>query len=174
LDIRPEAPAELLKSAADTALPRARDKGITITVEAAGDLPRVAADSRRLARALDNLLDNAITYTDRGGRITLAAMAADHGVTLSVTDTGQGIGPEDLPHVFERFFRVAGQSRGGGTGLGLAIVREIVIAHGGSVSCDSTPGSGSVFRVELPIWSGHEPGPDGAGVSSELATKISS
>jgi signal transduction histidine kinase len=69
-----------------------------------------------------------------------------------VADTGQGIAPEHLPHVFERFFRVPGHSRGGGTGLGLAIAREIVIAHGGTITCDSRPGAGTVFRLTLPVW----------------------
>src|SRR5262249_56949144 len=71
-------------------------------------------------------------------------------VWLSVADTGVGIPPESLPHVFERFFRVPGQSKEGGTGLGLAIVREVVAAHGGEVTCESAPGRGTVFRLTLP------------------------
>src|SRR5262249_34937991 len=73
------------------------------------------------------------------------------GVTLSVTDTGVGIAPEHLPHVFEKFFRVPGQSRGSGTGLGLAIVQEITTAHGGSITCESLPGVGTTFRLTLPL-----------------------
>jgi signal transduction histidine kinase len=156
LDIRPEAPASLLQAAADAVRPRALDKGITVTVEAAPDLPPVAADARRLGLALDNLLDNAVTYTERGGRIAVGAEVLDDSVVMSVSDTGQGIPHEYLPHVFDRFFRVPGQSRGG-TGLGLAIVREIATAHGGSVSCQSTPGAGSVFRLTLPVWKNDPP-----------------
>ena len=76
-----------------------------------------------------------------------AAMAR---VARAVADTGVGIPAEFLPHVFEKFFRVPGQSRGSGTGLGLAIVHEIVTAHGGSMTCESTPGAGTVFRMRLP------------------------
>jgi signal transduction histidine kinase len=107
-------------------------------------------DVARLGHALQNLLDNALTYTDRGGRVTLAASADGDSVTLSVADTGCGIPPEHLPHVFEKFFRVPGQSRGSGTGLGLAIVNEIVTAHGGAVTCESKPGTGTLFRLVLP------------------------
>ena len=71
-------------------------------------------------------------------------------MVLSVADTGAGIPPEHLPHVFERFFRVPGRAAASGTGLGLAIVREIVTAHGGSVTCESRPGEGTVFRITLP------------------------
>ena len=100
-----------------------------------------------------NLIDNAVTYTDRGGRITLAASSSGDVVTLSVADTGVGIPPECTPHVFDKFFRVPGQPRGSGTGLGLPIVREIVTAHGGTIRCDSHQGNGTVFRLTLPVWS---------------------
>src|SRR5205814_1177288 len=96
-------------------------------------------------------LDNALTYTDRGGRITLKAAPSTEGVALSVADTGSGIPPEHLPHVFEKFFRVPGESHGSGTGLGLAIVNEIVAAHGGTITCESEPGAGTLFRLTLPI-----------------------
>jgi signal transduction histidine kinase len=152
LDVRPESPAELLQTAAEVIRPRAVDKGLTMVVDADQDLPLVAADSQRLGYALNNLLDNAVTYTDRGGKITLSANAAGEQVTLAIADNGVGIPSEHLPRVFDRFFRVPGQSRGGGTGLGLALVREIVSAHGGSVSCESSPGKGSVFRLTLPVW----------------------
>jgi signal transduction histidine kinase/HAMP domain-containing protein len=154
LNIQPEAPADLLRTAADAIRPRAQDKGITLTVQAPADLPPVAVDPLRLGHALGNLLDNALTYTDRGGRIELSAAAVDGDITLTVADTGVGIPPEHLPHVFERFYRIPGHSRHGGTGLGLALVREIVTAHGGSVTCESQPGAGAVFHVTLPAWQG--------------------
>ncbi len=146
----PEAPGALLRAAAEAIRPRADDKGIAVAVEAADDLPPVAVDAERLGHALRNLLDNALAHTERGGRITLGAARADGAVVLSVTDTGVGIPPEHLPHLFERFSRVPGQSQEGGTGLGLAIVREIVTAHGGDISCESRPGAGATFRITLP------------------------
>src|SRR5262249_38916483 len=122
LDLRPARPADLLRAAAETVRPRAEDKGVAVAVEADDGLPPVGVDGPRLGPALDNLLANAVTYTDRGGRIALTAAADGDAVVLEIRDTGVGIPPEHLPHVFERFFRVPGQSSGSGTGLGLAIV----------------------------------------------------
>jgi signal transduction histidine kinase len=149
LDLRPEEPRKLLEATAESARPRATDKDITLLVEAPDDLPLVAVDARLLGHVLGNLLDNALAYTDRGGRITLSATAEGGTVTLAVADTGRGIPPEHLPHLFEKFSRIPGQSQGSGTGLGLAIAREIVQAHGGDISCTSKLGEGSEFRVQL-------------------------
>ncbi len=154
LEFRPEPPDGLLQAAAEAARARANDKGVEIVLDVPKGLPAVAADATRLGNALGNLLDNALTYTDRGGRITLSARATADGVTLSVADTGVGIPPAYLPHVFEKFFRVPGQSRGSGTGLGLAIAHEIVIAHGGTITCESQPDAGTVFRLTLPLAAG--------------------
>jgi signal transduction histidine kinase len=154
LDFQPEQPAALLQEAADAIRPRADDKGVSVRVEAASDLPPVTVDRRRLSHALGNLLDNALKYTERGGRITLTASADGDHVLVTVADTGVGIPPENLPHIFEKFYRIPGQSVDGGTGLGLAIVREIMTAHGGSITCDSQPGAGAVFRLTLPIGKG--------------------
>ena len=150
LEVRPETPEALLGAAADSVRPRAQDKGVEVVLDLPPGLPAVAADPPRIGTALRNLLDNALTYTDAGGRITLSAAPGPDAVVLTVTDTGVGIAPEHLPHVFDKFFRVPGQSRGGGTGLGLAIVREIVTAHGGTVTCDSRPNEGTTFRITLP------------------------
>jgi len=152
VNLRPVAPHDLIQAVADACRPRAEDKGIELAIDVPPDLPEVSADAARLRHALENLLDNAITYTERGGRITLAATPLDDHVALIVTDTGIGIPAEHLCHIFERFFRVPGQSRGTGTGLGLAIAREIVTAHGGSITCESRPGTGTVFRITLPVW----------------------
>jgi two-component system, NtrC family, sensor histidine kinase KinB len=166
LSLQPEAPAGLLQAAADAICPRAADKGIEVIVEASEALPAVAADAQRLRHALDNLLDNAVTYTAQGGHITLKATADGPHMLLTVADSGVGIPPEYLPRVFDRFFRVPGQSVEGGTGLGLAIVRETVEAHGGSIICESQPGAGTVFRMKLPLWTGQSgstsAAPDGA------------
>jgi len=174
LDLRAESPSELLQAAADVVRPRALDKRLAIHVEAAADLPLVAADAQRLAFALNNLLDNAVTYTDRGGKITLSATVAGDTLTLTVADTGVGISPEYLPYIFDRFFRVPGQSRGSGTGLGLALVREIIAAHGGTVTCESRLGEGTVFRLTLPVWketlAGPGPGPTAAVTHQPLVS----
>jgi two-component system, NtrC family, sensor histidine kinase KinB len=151
LDVLPQRPADLLRAAAESIRARAADQGVEILSNCPPGLPDVAADANRLGHALRNLLDNALTYTSRGGRITLEASCEGNGVTLSVADTGIGIPTDQLPHVFEKFFRVPGQTRGTGTGLGLAIVQEIVTAHGGTIDCESTPGVGTVFRMNLPV-----------------------
>jgi NtrC-family two-component system sensor histidine kinase KinB len=151
VDLRPEAPADLLEAAAAEVRPRAEDHGLSLVVEVAPDLPPVRADAKRLGHALNNLLDNAVAYTDRGGRITLSAARTAGGVMLSISDTGHGIPPEYLDRVFDRFFRVPGQSEGTGTGLGLAIVHEIVVAHGGGITCESAVGRGTTFRIVLPV-----------------------
>jgi signal transduction histidine kinase/HAMP domain-containing protein len=150
----PESPGPLLRAAADTIKPRADDKQVALAVEAPDDLPPVAVDAERLGHALANLLDNALAHTQRGGRITLGAARSGGAVVLSVADTGSGIPPEHLPHLFQRFYRVPGPSQEAGTGLGLAIVREIVTAHGGSITCESRPGEGATFRIMLPLAEG--------------------
>lgn len=160
LNIRPEAPALLLQTAAETIGPRAEDKGVEIALDVPPDLPAVAVDAVRIGTALRNLLDNALTYTEAGGRITLAATADTDAVTITVADTGTGIAAENIPHIFEKFFRIPGQSRGSGTGLGLAIVHEIVVGHGGTITCTSQPGEGTTFRMELPT-AASLPGPAG-------------
>jgi signal transduction histidine kinase len=154
LNLSAVTPQSLLSAAAEAALPRARDKHVTLTVEDASSLPAVAADATRLGHALGNLIDNALTYTEQGGRITLSGRQTPGGVELSVADTGVGIPPEHLAQVFDKFFRVPGRSRGQGTGLGLAIVQEIVTAHHGHVHAESEPGHGTVFRITLPAWDG--------------------
>jgi PAS domain S-box-containing protein len=151
LDLRPTDPAILLRAAADDAASRADDKRVEIAVEDALELPAVVVDPVRFGRALNNLLDNAVTYTEPGGKVTLSASATDDGrVRLTVSDTGIGIPPEYLPHIFDRFFRVPGRDGTPGTGLGLAIVREIVVAHRGDIDCASKPGLGTTFHITLP------------------------
>lgn len=98
-------------------------------------------------------MSNAIKYTPDGGEIKLAARAADGGVELTISDNGIGIPAEDLPHLFERFYRVekSRTSETGGTGLGLAIAKEIVDAHGGSISISSSLGEGTAVTIYLPL-----------------------
>jgi signal transduction histidine kinase len=155
LQVGPAPPASLLRNAADAVAARAQDRRITLDVKEADSLPPVAVDSMRLHLALLNLLDNALTYTEPGGKITLSAEQMDEGhVRLSVADTGVGIASEHLPHVFEKFFRVPENTQPTGTGLGLAIVKEIIAAHSGQVACVSELGKGTTFHLTLPIWKG--------------------
>jgi two-component system, OmpR family, sensor histidine kinase BaeS len=121
--------------------------GIEISA-AAGDLPLVDVDPIRIREVLANLISNAIAHTPRGGRVTVAADSASEQIRVRVTDTGAGIEPELLPHVFERF---AKGRRSHGSGLGLAIARGIVVAHGGSIDVTSSSATGTTFEVELPI-----------------------
>jgi signal transduction histidine kinase len=159
--VGPQAPAELLRAAAEASRSRASDRQVELIVAPGEGLPDVAADPRRLGQALNNLLDNALRHTPAGGRISLSAQAlSDRLVRLTVADTGGGIPPEHLAHVFDRFFRVPGQSPEHGTGLGLAIVKEIVTAHHGHIECVSEPGKGTVFHIDLPTW--RPPEADGA------------
>jgi signal transduction histidine kinase len=152
--LTPQDPAALLRTAADAVAARAQGRGVTLSVEAEDDLPPVGADPERLGQALNNLLDNALTYTEAGGKVTLSAALVGDRVRLTVADTGVGIPPEFLPHVFDKFFRVPNSPHPPGTGLGLAIVREVALAHHGLVTCESEPGKGTRFHLTLPIWKG--------------------
>jgi len=113
----------------------------------------IAGDGDRLAQVLTNLVDNAIRHTPAGGEVILRASAAPDWVTIQVQDSGEGISPAALPHIFDRFYRADPARKGGahGAGLGLAIAHEIVLAHQGSLTAASTPGQGSTFTMKLPI-----------------------
>lgn len=145
--------SQLLTDVYHSQLPRARAKGIDLTLDAADALP-VVGDSDRLTQIFTNLADNALAYTPAGGRVHLATRAAGGAVEGVVTDTGPGIPAEELPRVFERFYRLeksrARSENGRGSGLGLAIVYELVTAHGGQISVSSEVGRGSAFIVRLP------------------------
>lgn len=142
----------LLRRLAENLEPVAEDRGVTLTLELSDPLPAVSGDPDRLRQVFVNLLANGVQYTGQGGRVTLRATAGKGEVSVEVADTGVGIAPEDLPHVFDRFYRSdKSRSRGsGGSGLGLAIVRSLVELHGGRVGVKSRPGEGSVFTVTLP------------------------
>ncbi len=125
---------------------------MTLSWQADKDLPPLWADPHRLAQILGNLLDNALRHTPAGGRVTIDATAGpDRSVTLRVTDTGEGIPAEHLPHVFERFYRAdtARDRDHGGSGIGLAIVKALVEAHRGRISAASS-GTGTTFTIILP------------------------
>lgn len=139
---------ESFRSQADSA-------GLTLTADIAAGLPILEVDPARLRSAVANLLSNAIRHTP-GGSVTAAVASAGGGATITVTDTGEGIPADLLPHVFERFAR-GPASRG--SGLGLAIAHDIVTAHSGTLRIESAPGSGTTATVELPGPTGAAPAP---------------
>jgi two-component system phosphate regulon sensor histidine kinase PhoR len=144
--------AEVTESVAAILRGRAEANGVSLAVDVSPALPPAHADHDRLQQILINLVDNAIKYTPRGGRVTVAGREVDGGIEIAVTDTGIGIPPADVPRVTERFYRVdkARSSELGGTGLGLAIVKHLVQAHGGELSIASAPDRGTTVRVRLP------------------------
>jgi signal transduction histidine kinase len=150
LNVEPVDVARLMQRAAESAGPVAERRGLALTVEVAPELPDLEGDRRLLAEALDNLVSNAIKFTRTGGTVTIRARTAGEGVELEVQDSGVGIPADELPHLFERFFR-ASTAVASGTGLGLAIARSIVDLHGGTISVESTVGVGSTFRLRLPL-----------------------
>ncbi len=153
--------AELARTSMARVARLAAAKGVTLVDEVPLGLPLLDVDSARMGQALFNLLENAIRHTPSGGRVRVRAgqtAGADRQqapIYLTMQDNGEGIAPEHLPHLFERFYSVdrARSRADGGSGLGLAIVRAIVEAHGGLVYADSdgVPGHGSTFTVQLPV-----------------------
>jgi two-component system, OmpR family, sensor histidine kinase BaeS len=148
--------------------PQFREKGVSLCLDAAGGAPacgaelstepaavgdgRILLDPDKLSQAVINLLSNALKFTPAGGMVTVRCAAGPDGAQIDVSDTGVGIGAEDLPRVFERFYRAdSSRSRAtGGAGIGLSIARAIAEAHGGSIAASSEPGKGSRFRITLP------------------------
>lgn len=142
---------DVLRSAIGDCQPRADERGITIAVDCP-DQQRIRCNAPLLIQAVLNLLDNAIKYSDEGGRIDVSVQSTPRSVVIAVRDQGCGIPPEHLPRVFERFYRVdrARSRKLGGTGLGLSIVKHIVNVHHGKVTVESAPGRGSTFSIQLP------------------------
>jgi len=149
---QPEDIGELIRQAAAAVEAQERTKGVSLTVELPKKLPPVNIDSRRIGEVLRNLLENAVAHTSKGGTITLAARQLDKLVEVSVTDTGEGIPAEELPNIFERFYRVdKSRTRAtGGSGLGLTIAKRLVEAHGGRIEVQSETGKGSRFVFTVP------------------------
>ncbi|NOZ48503.1 MAG: HAMP domain-containing protein [Chloroflexi bacterium] len=114
----------------------------------------VMGDADRLRQLLVNLLNNAVQYTPAGGKIELGLQCLGEQAQITISDTGQGIATEDLPHIFDRFYRADKARTHGGTGLGLSIVRWVVDAHHGEIDVESTPGNGTTFHVRLPLAQG--------------------
>ena len=133
--------------------------GVALVVAAPPGLPTLDADGARLVRLVSNLLDNALRHTERGGEVLVLARAEGGAAVVEVADSGPGIAPDVLPHVFERYYRGAdARTRGAGTGLGLAIARAVAEAHGGTLEAANRPEGGAAFRLTLPT-AGRSPPP---------------
>lgn len=144
---------ELLWSSVEAVRPRAEVEGVDLSLYSDPGLPIVALDEVRIAQAVGNLLENAITHTPEGGMVTVSACAVEGGIEVSIADTGTGIAPEDRARVFERFYRAdsARSRRTGGSGLGLTIAQRLVGAHGGTIEAESVLGEGSRFTILIPV-----------------------
>jgi len=158
MNLQPTDVGRVLHGTREHLAPVAEARQVQLTVTTPDNLPLVQADQDRVAQVLHNLLSNALRYTPAGGSVNITAAPTDEGVEIAVSDTGQGIPPEDLPHIFDRFWR-ANRSRArdehemGGSGLGLSIAQSLIKAQGGRIWAESTRGQGSTFRFVLPVTS---------------------
>lgn len=150
IERRPTDVRDLVLQVVDQLEARAVRKGLTVE-KTVDPMPELDADPQYLERALQNVLSNAVKYTPSGGRISVTLDRTEDGIAIRVADTGQGISPEELPHVFEKFRRARAARRLEGTGLGLYIARRILEAHGGHIEVTSAPGVGSTFVLRLPL-----------------------
>jgi two-component system, OmpR family, phosphate regulon sensor histidine kinase PhoR len=156
LNTRPTSLQDLLERVVSRLGPQAERGGLTLQVQSSGDLPLAEVDPERIEQLLVNLVHNAIKFTPPGGHATLKAEEQSGALLVSISDTGVGISSEDLPRIFERFYKVdkartGSPQRDGGTGLGLAIAKHIVQAHGGRIWAESVLDHGTTFYFTLPI-----------------------
>jgi len=149
MELKPWDTEEMMLRAVEAFQHAFQDKGIKLTRELPPDLPMVMADPVRAPLVLENLLSNALKYTSAGGEVLVSAEIDPEWVRITVRDTGTGIPAEDLPRIFERFYRGSREGEPEGAGLGLAIAKEIVEAHGGTLEVQSQVGKGSVFSFTL-------------------------
>jgi histidine kinase len=157
LTLRPVKLNDVLQTVSKRFRAALENKRLNLTLDLPADLPPLLADEDRLIQVLTNLLGNAVQYTPEGGAITISARREHGQVQISVQDTGVGISPEHLPHVFDRFYRVdkSRSRQQGGSGIGLTIARHLVEAHGGRIWAESAgDGQGSVFHFTIPVWTG--------------------
>lgn len=153
LVLSPTEPERLIESAATSFRALAAERGVELALELESELPSLELDSERVLQVLRNLLDNALRHTPLGGRITLHAARVGSALQVQVFDSGPGIPEQDLPHLFERFYRTdrSRQRDGGGSGLGLAIARSLTEAQGGRLWAANRPQGGAVFTLEFPL-----------------------
>ena len=151
LDLAPERPEALVQTGIEANRPAYERKGVQLSSRVDVDLPAVSVDTSRIGEVLDNLLDNALRHTPPGGSVQVTATRSDDAVELAVSDTGEGIPPDALPHVFERFYRADPARSPGGSGIGLTIARAIVHAHGGRITVTNAASSGGTrVAIQLP------------------------
>ncbi len=150
LDMEKTDVAGLVAELRELFLPSAEEKDIEFETNGADQPVLIFCDRRKLQRVFANILDNALKYTPHGGCVTISTVHTDKDVTVTVEDTGAGIPDEDLPHIFDRFFRGEKSRSTPGNGLGLSLVQVFTLVHGGSVTAESSPGHGSRFTVILP------------------------
>jgi len=146
---------ELLAEVQRAIEPLFRDKGVALSVEETQPSVRVELDPTQVGRALRNVLANAAQHSPKGATVEVAAVAGPAEVVVRITDAGPGIAPDDLSHVFERFYR-ADQARGSGeprsgSGIGLTIARELLAANGGSIAVERTGPEGTTFAIAMPV-----------------------
>jgi two-component system sensor histidine kinase BaeS len=149
---------ELFRRICDRHGPALRDRRISLDLNVQPATLAVTADGQRLEQALQNLAANAMRHTPDGGRVTLSAEETPEGTRITVGDTGKGIPPEHLPHIFERFYKAdASRSTSAltGSGLGLSIVQAIVERHGGTVTASNAPDGGALFEIRIPRTDPH-------------------
>jgi two-component system phosphate regulon sensor histidine kinase PhoR len=142
---------ELVRECLESKVKLAVDYEVTVDLSSSGESRKIRADRRLLGTAIDNLLDNAIKYNRPGGKVNVLCKYDQEGVTIRVEDNGVGIPRDELPRIFERFYRVdkARSREAGGTGLGLSIVKHVAELHGGTVSVESVEDEGSTFSIHL-------------------------
>ena len=136
----------LVRDTVESFRSQAESKGLSLTTEIAANVPAINVDAARIRQVIGNLLSNSVRHTPSGGSVKVAVNSAGDDVMISVADSGEGIAPDLLPHVFERFVKGASST---GSGLGLAIAHDIVSAHGGRLTVDSAVGRGTTARIEI-------------------------
>ena len=151
LERSPVAAADLLHSAAQRMQVQTERANINLRVKCANDLPKIQVDEQRLEQVLIHLIHNAVKFTRPGGEVVLCAEAFPGEIRFSVRDTGVGIPADEVPRIFERFYRVDKSRTGRGTGLGLSIAKHVIEAHGGKIWVESREGQGSTFFFSVPI-----------------------
>jgi signal transduction histidine kinase len=156
VDLTTLSPLQLVNEAVETQRPLAAASSLELTLALPHELPQVWADHDRLLQVFENLIGNALKFTAPGGRITVGAMPAEQHVVFWVADSGKGIAPENLPHVFDPFWQASARERRLGAGLGLPITKGIVEAHGGSIWVESVLGQGTTLYFTVPVTAGAE------------------
>ena len=151
LNLAPTRPIDIIQPAVERLRLQAERAGLSLGLDCSETLPAVVADGSRVQQVVVNLLHNAIKFTPEGGQVTVRAERDDGSIRFAIIDTGIGIDPEDLPRIFERFYKVDRSRASSGTGLGLAIARHLVEAHNGHIWAESEPGKGSTFYFTIPM-----------------------